>query len=185
MMYRVNAGHIPPSHWTQDPVEGGGRILGEVCHFIDLMQFMCGSDPVQTSALCIDTDNREETARDNVVINLKFADGSVGSIGYFAAGPPGMSKEQMEIFGAGRAAVIHNFQKVSLYTGGKAKQGRSSSKGHREEILAFLEGVGSGVPPIPAESQIATTLATLKVLDSLAGGTVETIDLRDLDRYAT
>ncbi|MFH2052586.1 MAG: bi-domain-containing oxidoreductase [bacterium] len=183
MMYRINAGHIPRSHWTQNPVEGGGRILGEVCHFVDLMQFMCAADPVAVSAMCIATDNQEIKPDDNVVISLKFADGSVGSIGYFAEGPSGMPKEQFEILGAGRAAVIHNFQKVSLFTSGKSRTIRCSGKGHKEEVIAFLDGIESGTAPISATSQLATTLATLKILDALRSGRTETVDLGELDRH--
>lgn len=180
MMYRISAGHIPRSHWTQNPVEGGGRILGEVCHFVDLMQYLCGADPVAVSAMCIDTDNQDVKPDDNVVISLKFANGSVGSIGYFAEGAPGMSKEQCEVLGAGRSAVIHNFQKVSLYGAGKTKQIRCSGKGHKEEVIAFLDGIQSGEAPLTAASQLATTLATLKILEALADGGTHTVDLAEL-----
>lgn len=181
MMYRVSAGHIPLGHWTQDPVEGGGRILGEVCHFIDLMQFICGANPVLVSAMCINTDNSDLKAEDNVVINLKFADGSVGSIGYFAEGAKSMPKEQLEVLGSGRSAVIHNFQKVSLYTGGKPKTRKCSGKGHSEEVTAFISGIKEGMAPISTDSQLATTLATIKIMESLASGQTLAVNLEDLD----
>jgi len=185
MLYRINAGFIPRNHWTQDPIEGGGRILGEVCHFIDLMQFMCGADPVAVSAMCIDSTNTAAVPEDHVVINLKFADGSVGSIGYFASGAPSMPKEQLEILGAGRSAVIHNFQKITLYGAGKTRHIRCGSKGHKEEVLAFLDGIKRGIAPISLISQLATTLATMRIRDALAHGRIERVDLAELADHDT
>lgn len=180
MMYRVSAGHIPRDHWTQDPTEGGGRILGEVCHFIDLMQFVCGADPVAVSAMGLITNNSEVRPDDNLVITLSFADGSVGSIGYFAEGAKSMPKEQMEVLGAGRSAVLHNFQKVTLFSNRGKSTKRCSGKGHKEEVKAFLEGIQHGVSPTPVTSQLATTLATIKVVEALASGRTERVDLTDL-----
>lgn len=177
MMYRINAGHIPRRHWTQDPREGGGRILGEVCHFVDLMQFFCGAPPTAVSAMCIDTPNQAVKADDNVVINLRFGDGSVGSIGYFAEGPSGMPKEQCEVLGAGRGAVIHNFQQVTLFSGSRKRRHRCAGKGHKEEVIAFLDGIQQGIAPLAADSQLATTLATLKILEALASGRTLAVDL--------
>ncbi|MFT5232185.1 MAG: putative dehydrogenase/threonine dehydrogenase-like Zn-dependent dehydrogenase [Candidatus Krumholzibacteriia bacterium] len=173
MLYRVSAGHIARDHWSQDPVEGGGRILGEVCHFIDLMQFMCGADPVAVSAMKIETENHENKADDNAVINLRFADGSVGTIGYFSEGAKSMPKEQFEVLGAGLSGVIDNFQKVTLYSGRGKKKSKCSGKGHTEEVKAFIAGIASGQAPISADSQIATTSATLKILAALASGKTE------------
>lgn len=181
MMYRVSAGHIPRDHWTQDPVSGGGRILGEVCHFIDLMQFVCGADPVAVSAMGIDSDNQEVRPDDNLVINLKFGDGSVGSIGYFAEGAKNMPKERLEVLGAGRSAVLQNFQKVTLFGGRSKSTKRCSGKGHQEEVKAFLDGIGQGQCPIPVASQLTTTLATIRCVEALASGRTETVDLADLD----
>jgi polar amino acid transport system substrate-binding protein len=184
MMYRISAGHIPRGHWTQDPVAGGGRILGEVCHFIDLMQYMCGADPVAVSAMCIETPNREVKADDNVVISLRFADGSVGSIGYFAEGAKSMPKEQLEVLGAGRSGVLDNFQTVKLWSGRGSRSVRCSGKGHADEVKAFLDAIGSGKAPISWRSQLATTLATLRVLDALASGRTEAVDVDALLREA-
>jgi len=181
MMYRICAGHIPRNHWTQDPVEGGGRILGEVCHFIDLMQFICGADPVAVSAMGITSDSREVRPDDNLVINIQFDDGSVGSLGYFAEGAKSMPKEQLEVMGAGRSAVLHNFQKVTLYSGRGKSTKRCSGKGHSEEVKAFLNGVQRGESPIPVASQLATTLATIRIVKALASGQTELVDITELD----
>ncbi|MBK9303562.1 MAG: bi-domain-containing oxidoreductase [bacterium] len=170
IMYRVSAGRIPRNHWIQDPVQGGGRILGEVCHFIDLMQYLCGADPVSVSAMCVETSNGAATPADTLTVNLRFADGSVGSLGYFAEGPKAMPKEQVEVFGAGRGAVIQNFSGVTLWGGRGKIRHRCAGKGHAEECVAFLDGIRDGIAPIPLTSQLATTLATLRILESLAAG---------------
>lgn len=182
MMYRINAGHIPRDHWTQDPVVGGGRILGEGCHFIDLMQFICGADPISVSAVGITSGNAEIRSDDNVVISLKFSDGSVGSIGYFSEGAKSMPKEQLEVFGAGRSVVLDNFQKVTLFSGRGKSVKRCSGKGHQEEVIAFLDGIQRGECPIPLASQLATTLATIKVMEALSSKQIEPVDLAELDR---
>jgi polar amino acid transport system substrate-binding protein len=182
MMYRISAGHLPRDHWTQDPVEGGGRIIGEVCHFIDLMQFVCGADPVAVSAMGIISDSSEVRPDDNLVINLRFADGSVGSVGYLSEGAKSMPKEQLEVLGVGRSAVLHNFQKVTLHGGGRKSTKRCSGKGHKEEVKAFLEGIQQGECPIPVASQLATTLATIRIVEALASGRTERVDLAELDR---
>jgi len=179
MMYRVAAGRIPKSHWTQDPVEGGGRILGEVCHFVDLMQYMCGADPVAVSAMAVRTDNADVTAADNTVINLRFADGSVGSIGYFAEGAKAVPKERLEIHGAGRAAVLENFQSITLH-GSRKSSRRCPGKGHNDEVKAFLDGVREGRAPISVASQLATTLATIRIVEALRTGGEVAVDLGDL-----
>jgi polar amino acid transport system substrate-binding protein len=182
MMYRISAGHIPRDHWTQDPVEGGGRILGEVCHFVDLMQFVCGADPVAVSAMGVVSDNAEVRPDDNLVVNLTFADGSVGSIGYFAQGSGKMPKERFEVLGAGRSAVLDNFQKVTLFSPGGKTVKKCSGKGHREEVKAFLDAVQGGGAPIGVDSQLATTLATLEIASALASGRTHDVDLAGLDR---
>ncbi|MHB8078578.1 MAG: bi-domain-containing oxidoreductase [Candidatus Krumholzibacteriia bacterium] len=185
MMYRICAGNIPRTHWTQDPEAGGGRIVGEVCHFIDLMQFMCGAEPTAVSAMCIETANRKLKADDNVVINLRFADGSVGSIGYFAEGAKSMPKEQFEVLGAGRSGVIDNFQQVRLWSGRGSRRLRCGGKGHADEVKAFLDAIGTGQAPISCSSQLATTLATFRILDALTSGRTEAVALSALTQSPT
>ena len=108
--YRVNAGFIPKEHWTQQDGAGGGRIIGEVCHFIDLLQFFTGSLPVRVFAECIGTDNLQVKNDDNVVITIRFRNGSVGTITYTAGGDKALAKERVEIFGGGKAGIIHDFK---------------------------------------------------------------------------
>ena len=175
MMYRVNAGAIPRKHWIQDPEQGGGRLIGEVCHFIDLMQFLCGADPVEARAISVGAEP-ERMPEDDLLLDLRFADGSIGSIGYFAHGAGNLPKERLEVLGAGRTAVIDNFSSVELYSGGKKRSRRCPGKGQAEEVAAFLAAVRSGEPAIPALSQVATTLATIAGVESLASGQPVKID---------
>ena len=175
IIYRVNAGHVSPAHWTQNPDEGGGRILGEVCHFVDLMQFLTESNPVAVQAICIETTNAEIVAEDNVSISLRFEDGSIGSILYFSEGARSMPKERVEIAGGGLSATIDDFRRVTLYSSRGEKTRRCRGKGHAEEVRAFLDGIEQGRAPIPVQSLIATTAATLRARAALKSGKTENI----------
>ena len=170
MFYRVNAGQIPADHWIQDPKEGGGRILGEVCHFVDLMQYVADAEPVEVYAACVGAGDPAEIPADNVCITLRFDDGSVGTIGYFARGGKSMPKERLEVIGAGRSAVLDNFGSVDLYSGNGKSHKRCSGKGQAEEVAAFLAALAGGEPAISLRSQMATTLATIRALESLRTG---------------
>jgi predicted dehydrogenase/threonine dehydrogenase-like Zn-dependent dehydrogenase len=173
IQYRVNAGLVPRTHWTRDPVEGGGRIIGEVCHFVDLMQYLTDSVPVRIYAESLSSGGGAAGEDDSVVVTLKFRNGSVGTITYLANGDPSVPKERIEISSTGRTAVIDNFQRLSLYQQGKKREFKLSNvdKGHRAEVRAFLQAVQGGAPsPIPFESLVATTVATFKILESLQTG---------------
>lgn len=175
MMYRISAGHIPRDHWTQTG-EGGGRIVGEVCHFIDLLQFFCGADPRTVFARSIVTADESIVPGDNAVITVTFGDGSAGSIGYFAEGGRTMPKERCEVFGGGRSAVIDNFSRVILYDRSGKRVKRVAGKGHSEEMREFVTALGTGRPAIPVNSLIAVTLASFAVLESLKTGMPAAID---------
>lgn len=180
MMYRVSAGIIPREHWIQDPREGGGRILGEVCHFVDLMQFLTGADPVEVSAVCVGSENGAVPPEDDVLIQLRFADGSIGTIGYFARGAKAVPKERVEVHGAGRSAVIDNFTRVELYAGGRRSRRPCAGKGQAEELAAFVGGVRAACAPIPLSSLLATSLTTIEALRSLREGTRIPLDIATL-----
>ena len=124
MGYRVNAGPIPADHWIQDPVQGGGRIIGEVCHFVDLMQFVCGADPVEVFATCVGGRDAAQLPQDNLMLQIAFADGSVGSVCYVAHAAKSLPKERLEVSGAGRTGVLDNFSSVELFSGGKPTRTR-------------------------------------------------------------
>jgi predicted dehydrogenase len=170
--YRVNAGAIPRDHWVQDPEQGGGRILGEVCHFVDFLTFMAGTPPieVQTRALA----NSGQYADDNIVIALQFANGSQGTISYLANGDRTYSKERLEVFGGAAVAVLDDFRRLDLVRHGRKQVFRSrlrQDKGHRGEWQAFAEAILSGgESPISLEDIVSTTLSTLRIVDSRASG---------------
>jgi len=182
--YRVNAGLLPKEHWTQTE-QGGGRILGEVCHFVDLMQFLTGSEPVEVYALSAAADNAQVPDHDNTVVSLRFRNGSVGQIAYLACGDRLLSKERVEIFGGGQSYIIDDFRSGEHYAGGSRRKVRLAGKGHREEVEAFLHAIRSGLPaPIPLRSLALTSAATFAILDSLANGlpqpvTIGPMNLRD------
>jgi predicted dehydrogenase len=172
MHYRVNAGFLPPDHWTQDPEQGGGRLLGEVCHFIDFLSFMSGAEPVQVTASA--TSDSSRYSGDNLTVLLRFANGSQGSITYAASGDRAYSKERIEIFGGGSTAVLDDFRQLELVRNGKKTVERSAlkqDKGHAEEWRVFAAAVRSGKQaPIAFEEIVASSLATLRAHRSCQTG---------------
>jgi predicted dehydrogenase/threonine dehydrogenase-like Zn-dependent dehydrogenase len=175
LTYRVNAGPIPREHWTQDPHEGGGRIIGEACHFVDLAQYLTGSLPVEVFAHALG--GAEGALHDTVAITLRFADGSVASVNYFATGDKAFPKERVEVFGGGGVGVLDDFREVAVSRDGRRTRTRKASqdKGYDEEIAAFLAAVRGGAAPIPLESLVATTRATFAVEASLRSGAPEPV----------
>jgi len=171
--YRVNAGRVPPGHWAHDPKEGGGRIIGEVCHFIDLMHFITGSLTNRVYAEAISSGNQDVVDDDSVFITLRFADGSNGSIAYLAEGDRAMAKERVEIFGGGKSFVIDDFRSTTAFQDGREAKTklREQDKGQKEEVRAVCEVVRGGKPaPIALADLAATTRATFRVLESLRTG---------------
>lgn len=170
--YRVNAGYIPPDHWVHDPEEGGGRIIGEVCHFVDFLQFLTEAAPERVYASKI-SGGASTIAEDNISITIDFADGSRGSILYTALGSKALPKEYIEIFGGGRDVVINNFK-----TGGLLSL--TQDKGHYGEFKSFIEAIIHGKPsPIPVEELALGTLTTFKIHESLEKGEPVPIDLAE------
>ncbi len=175
---RVNAGAIPREHWTQQPEIGGGRIIGEACHFIDLMQYFTGAEPVSVFAQSIISDNSKITPEDNIAVIVKFADGSVGNLTYLANGDKTLPKERIEVFGGGIIGIINDFRDGAIYRNGKMTRLKSPGKGHREEINAFLSAVRDGKEsPISFRSICLTTLTTFRILDSIHTGLPQDIKL--------
>jgi polar amino acid transport system substrate-binding protein len=170
ILYRVNAGRIPKEHWTQDPEEGGGRIVGEVCHFIDFMQYLTGAPPVYVYAESISARSSKIVDADSIFITLRFADGSNGSVAYLSEGDKGLAKERVEIFGAGRVFVLDDFRRATLYRDGREEQVtlKAQDKGQQEQVRAVCASVLEGGPlPISLDELAATSRATFRVLDSL------------------
>jgi predicted dehydrogenase/threonine dehydrogenase-like Zn-dependent dehydrogenase len=175
---RINAGLIPKNHWTQQPEIGGGRIVGEVCHFIDLMQYFTDAEPVRVFAESISTPNIKITPEDNIAIVVKFNNGAIGNLTYLANGDNSMPKERIEVFGGGNIGVINDFKDGMFFRNSKTVRLKSSGKGHKEEIIAFLNAVKEGKDsPISFRSICLTTLTTFKILDSLSTGLPQEIRL--------
>ena len=176
MHYRVNAGFIPPEHWVHDPVEGGGRILGEGCHFIDLLHCLAGAPPVRVFAESIGGGSRFR-GDDNVAITLRFADGSIGTVTYTAAGDAALGKEYLEVYGEGGVAILDDFRTLVLAKNRKQQKLKAANqdKGFEEEMRRFIAAVKSGGEmPIPFDQLVASTRATFAAVESLrSGGPVE------------
>jgi predicted dehydrogenase/threonine dehydrogenase-like Zn-dependent dehydrogenase len=164
MLYRVNAGRIAKEHWTQNAEEGGGRIVGEVCHFIDLMQFLTGAPPLSVFAESIGAKSSKIVDADSVFITLRFADGSNGAVAYLSEGDKGLAKERLEIFGAGRVFVLDDFRRATLYKDGREEQValKAQDKGQQAQVREICRGYA-----ISLDELAATTRATFRVLDSL------------------
>jgi predicted dehydrogenase/threonine dehydrogenase-like Zn-dependent dehydrogenase len=175
---RVNAGLIPKEHWIQNPEIGGGRIIGEMCHFIDLMQYFADSEPVKVFAESIAVNNSRITPDDNIAIIVKFRNGSVGNLTYLANGDNSMPKEKIEVFSGGSIGVINDFKDGLFHRNGKSTSLKSSGKGHREEIRAFMNALANADQiPISYRSIYLTTLTTFKIIDSLKTGLPQEINL--------
>jgi predicted dehydrogenase len=166
--YRVNAGFLPADHWLHDPQQGGGRIIGEVCHFVDFLCFLTGSSPVQVETRSLPNPGRY--SNDNVLCSLCFENGSQGTISYLANGDKSYSKERIEVFGGGSVAVLEDFRRLELVRGGKKRVFRSllrQDKGHRGEWREFVKSIQTGAEsPIPVREIVNSMLTTFALEQS-------------------
>lgn len=175
MLYRINAGAVPADSWIQDPEIGGGRIIGEVCHFIDYLTYLNGSLPLSVHAAAMDD---KQGLNDTVTISLSFENGSIGTVSYFANGSKGLFKEYIEVYSKGTTYVLNDFRILEIFGQRKVfkKKLISQDKGQKEMIAEFMKAIKKGGPsPIPFEDIYAASLATFKVLDSLS--TRQAVDL--------
>ncbi|MCU1272537.1 MAG: putative oxidoreductase [Acidobacteriaceae bacterium] len=174
MHYRVNAGPLPPTHWVNDPEQGGGRVLGEMCHFVDLLSFLCGSAPV-----CVRARSSYSAGGQDVTATVEFANRSIGTIMYVCSGDRAFSKERVEVFGSSSIAALDDFRRLDLVRHGKKETYRSrlrQDKGHQAEWRAFSECVRIGGPaPIAFDEIVASTLATIRIAESLRSGEEELV----------
>ena len=172
VQYRANVGYIPADHWTQDSAQGGGRIIGEACHFIDFVGWLVGQCPASVQASSMPNSGRY--SGDNAIITLTYPNGSLAVVTYLANGDRGLGKERIEVHGGGRSAVLDDFRQLELVKGGRRRVQRSwlrQDKGHRAECLAFAQAVRNGGPsPISLEEIVATTRATFVAAASLGQG---------------
>jgi len=167
MLYRVNAGPIPKDNWIQDKQIGGGRIIGEACHFIDFLTWLCGVLPKQVHAVAIPDPHG---LNDTVSINLQFANGSIGSINYFSNGSKELPKEYIEVYSAGFTGIIRDFKALEMYSTGKLRRNKSlvQKKGQGGMVKAFIKSIKEGGSPlIPANEIFTVTRTTFAVLESL------------------
>ncbi|MBL4625608.1 MAG: Gfo/Idh/MocA family oxidoreductase, partial [Flavobacteriales bacterium] len=166
--YRINSGIVDSSHWTQNPKIGGGRIIGEVCHFVDYCSFLAGSSVTTVSALAMET---QKNTNDTITINLSFQNGSVASIAYYSNGNAGKSKEFIEIFSQGVIHTINDFNSLTSH-GEKVKKNKLSgqNKGYAMEMELYFEGIKKGTPLLAFDSIYNSSLATLKIVESIQNG---------------
>lgn len=165
MIYRINAGNIPANTWIQDVKTGGGRIVGEVCHFIDLMTFMCGSSPCKVSASALPD---AQGLNDTVNILVDFENGSTGVIAYYANGSKALPKEYFEVYSAGITGIIHDFKQCEIYRKRvKRKTLSSQDKGQKRMMDSFFQALSKGELPIDMNEIFSVTKATFAVLKSI------------------
>lgn len=178
-LYRVNAGYLPLSHWLHDPQVGGGRIVGEACHFIDFLTFLVGQPPITVSAQGLPGLGRYQ--EDNVIMDFKFPDGSLGSLFYLANGDKSFSKERVEVYCGGRVGVLDDFRALELVKDGHRQRKISrlrQDKGHLGEWQAFVRSLlEGGSPPIPYAHLFGVVRASLAALRSLRTGSAVHIQL--------
>jgi predicted dehydrogenase len=171
MTYRVNAGPIPPESWIHG-TQGGGRILGEVCHFVDFLQFVTGAEPIEVYAIPQPGSSGEGSGSkpETLIALTRWSDGSIGTIEYLATGDRALAKERIEIHGGGRSAILDDFRRLERWADGKRQQRQffQQRKGFTEEMAAFLAALRSGEPfPTSWTSLVQTTRATFAIEQSL------------------
>ncbi len=176
----VNAGMIPADHWVHDPIAGGGRIIGEGCHFVDLLRFLCGHPITQVQASMFGRTAADDIHDDRMTFTLSFADGSIGTVHYLANGHKAVPKERLEVFCGGRVMQLDNFRKLRAYGWpGLTKMNLwRQDKGHANGVAAFLDAIRTGgPPPIPLDELAEVSRVTLDIVR--AAETHETIRYDD------
>jgi predicted dehydrogenase len=170
MAYRVNAGPVPADSWIRG-AQGGGRILGEVCHFVDLLAHLCASRPIEVHAIA------PPGLDDAVSVLIRFADGSAGSITYSSRGDPAAPKELLDVFAGGTVLQLYDFARLDIFAEGRRRAlKRRKDKGQAPLVAAFLDAVKQGRnSPIALGELVATTRATLAIETSLLTGRPEAV----------
>ncbi len=176
MNMNVNAGIIPPDHWVHDPIRGGGRIIGEGCHFMDLLMFLADSPIKTVSAIMVG--QGEAIREDKMSIIMGFEDGSIGTVNYFANGSKSYPKEMVQVFSDGRVLQLENFRKLVGYgfKGFNKFKTSRQDKGHAAEFAAFVDKIQTGGDPlIPLDQLVNVTKASFAAMESATTG--KTIEL--------
>jgi predicted dehydrogenase/threonine dehydrogenase-like Zn-dependent dehydrogenase len=171
MVMTVNAGYVPASHWIQDPDVGGGRIIGEGCHFVDLLRFLVGHPITGVQAAIIGPAAGIEVRQDKVSFTLSFADGSLGTVHYLASGHRSFPKERLEVFCAGRILQLQNFKRLRAYgwKGFRKMNLWRQDKGHAAEVDTFIKAIRNrGHEPIPFEELMEVMRVTFQIEEAVA-----------------
>ena len=166
----INAGDISADHWAQDPEVGGGRIVGEGCHFIDLLRHLAGAPIAAHHAVSLGQHPAIAVREDKAIITLQFEDGSLGVVNYFANGHAGIAKERLEVFAAGRVLQLDNFRRLKAYGWLKVKPVRlwKQDKGQKACAAAFVEAVrGTNPAPVPINELFEVSRVSIEVAESL------------------
>jgi predicted dehydrogenase len=170
---RVNAGAVPPESWVHDPAVGGGRLIGEGCHFVDLALYLAGSPAVEVTASAVGGPDPAAPLRDNVLVTLHCADGSCASVLYTAKGDTRAGKVRVVVFAGGATGVIDDFRRAEFWPGSRrlVRWRGTQDKGHAAELAAFVRAVREGgAAPIPLEELENSSRATLRAAAAVAGG---------------
>jgi len=163
---RVNAGTIPDDHWIQNETQGGGRIIGEACHFVDLMLYLHGALPVHAHVVAL-----PDATQDSFSVTLTFENKGFGVITYLAQGAASLSKEYIEACGGRKVFINHNFRFGELYGSLRCQKMRLPGKGHKQEVEWFIHALQQESPmPIPMEQLVATSLATFRIKEAIQKG---------------
>jgi polar amino acid transport system substrate-binding protein len=164
--YRINAGSAPHDHWVHDKEIGGGRIIGEVCHFVDLAMFLASAKIKSVAANVMRTNM---SLLDTLIISLSFKNGSIANISYFSNGNKKVKKEYLEVFCAGQVAILDDFKKLTIFSNTVSNYKLSKpDKGHSTEIRTFLNSIKNGIPaPISFDEIYLCTLTSFKILESI------------------
>ncbi len=175
--YRFSSGSIPAEHWVHDENVGGGRIVGEACHAIDLCAAIAGSVPVKVYAESAAMGPGTPATDDRVFISMRHSNGSISSVSYQAGGDRAFPVERIEVFGGGKVATMDDWGDIELWSDGRRTRARGGhDRGHRAELEAFFRAVREGGPwPIPWEDIRTSTSATLAAVQSLRDGAPLTI----------
>ena len=178
MVYRVNSGAIPPTTWLHAPDEGGGMLVGETCHFFDVMRVLAGAPAVEVYARHLSLTTRALDPHDNLTVVVTYADGSVGTLAYSTVGDKRAPKERLEVFGGGQAALLDDFRVLDLYRDGKHARTKAMNqdKGQAAQIAATVEAFRArGQAPIPFDQIVEAMRVVFAAQRSLASGRPEAV----------
>jgi len=178
MMYRVNSGFIPTSTWLHQKNEGGGMLVGEMCHFIDLLMYLCKEKPKKVFASSLRLNNNNFDDADNVTITIEFESGSTGVLCYNTVGDKSASKERLEIYAGGKVIVLDDFRSVEIISNSRrtSKKASNQDKGQKEQIRETVNSFMKNESPIPFEDLVNVMKTIFAAKKSLSSGLPELIN---------